>query len=348
MIRNKVVGLVLVVIGVSVAVGQVGRGPIVRPAPGGPGVKLPGRGRPGAKKVSVFDQFNKAQVAFVAAVENVKYGPVAKSYPPIYSLTITFGEVEALRGTPGEKPSLRYSARQVKKPTFPKGSKMLVAASRKQGSMLISAIVEASETNVATARKALAVPIGWSFEKGKVVSPWSKFGDNAWPKGAKPTSKTVCSKTGRPSLLAGQAIELTAKFVPPVKEIKWRNPNGDGEFKITVTNTSDQPVTVPALLATGEGDAQKILWAESLFALNKGKAFFLPGAGQVPADVKAATLKPRQSISTVVNTLRFVGVTWPRGGYRIYFQLCLGELSAEAQFYYYSMHHDPIRKAASD
>ena len=347
MIRKITVGLVLVGLAM-VAVGQVKRGPVVRPAPGRPAVGLPGRGGPAAKKVSVFDQFNKAQVAFVAVVENVKYGPVAMSMPPIYSLTITFSEVEALRGTPGEKPSLSYSARQKAKPTFPKGSKMLVAAASQQGRMRINTIIEASEENVAEARKGLAVPIGWSFEKGKVVSPWSKFGDNAWPKGAKPTSKTVCSKTGRPSLLAGQAVELTAKFVPPVKEVKWRNPNGDGEFTVTVTNTSDKPVTVPALLARGEGANQKILWAESLFALNAGKAFFLPGAGQVPADVHAATLKPNESVSTVINTLRFVGVTWPRGGYRIYFQLCLGELSAEAQFYYYSKHHDPIRKALSN
>ncbi len=347
MIRKMTVGVVLLALTV-ITVGQVKRGPVARPAPGRPGVKLPGRGGPAAKKVSVFDQFNKAQVAFIAVVEDVKYGPVAMSYPPIYNLTITFGEVQALRGTPGEKPSLHYSARQTKKPTFPKGSKMLVAASRQQGRMRISAIVEASEKNVAEADKALAVPIGWSFEKGNVVSPWSKFGENAWPKGIKLARKTVCSKTGRPALFAGEAVELTAEFVPPVKEVKWRNPNGDGEFKVTLTNTSDKPVSVPALLATRKGDKQKILWAESLFALNKGKAFFLPGAGQVPADAKAATLGPKESVSTVINTLRFVGVSWPRGGYRIYFQLCLGELSAEAQFYYYSKHHDPIRKALSD
>ena len=53
---------------------------------------------------------------------------------------------------------------------------------------------------------------------------------------------------------------MSAEPVPPVKEIKWTNPDGDGEYKITVTNTTDQPIEVPALLSDGD----KILWKESL------------------------------------------------------------------------------------
>ena len=37
---------------------------------------------------------------------------------------------------------------------------------------------------------------------------------------------------------------------------------------------------------------------------------------------------------------------WPKGGYRIEFQFCLGEKSATKSFYYLSKHHDAIRDAS--
>ena len=58
---------------------------------------------------------------------------------------------------------------------------------------------------------------------------------------------------------------------------------------------------------------------------------------------EATVLKPGESISTVVNALALKGPEWPRGGYRIAFQICLGEQSNVQSFYYMSRHHDPIR-----
>jgi hypothetical protein len=58
------------------------------------------------------------------------------------------------------------------------------------------------------------------------------------------------------------------------------------------------------------------------------------------------TLKAGQSISTVVNALALEGPTWPKGGYRIEFQFCLGERSSKQSFYYMSRHHDAIRAAS--
>jgi hypothetical protein len=138
-------------------------------------------------------------------------------------------------------------------------------------------------------------------------------------------------------------VTLAVEHVPPVKEIQWTNPDGDGQYKVTVTNSSDQPIRIPALLT----DGQRILWDESLVIICQGKAYPAPGAKGVTSPVQSAELAAGQSVSTVVNALRLDGPEWPRGGYRIEFQFCLGELSQTKSFYYMSRHHDPIRAALS-
>ena len=54
-----------------------------------------------------------------------------------------------------------------------------------------------------------------------------------------------------------------------------------------------------------------------------------------------------ESVSTVVNALQLSGPEWPRGGYRIEFQFCLGEKSQTKSFYYMSSHHDKVRAAVA-
>jgi hypothetical protein len=141
-------------------------------------------------------------------------------------------------------------------------------------------------------------------------------------------------------LPAGPQIRLDIEPVRPAKDIKWRNPDGDGEYEVTVTNTTDKTIQVPALLALGD----RILWSESLVILCQDKAYTVPGAESVPAGVTSFELAGGQSVSTVVDAFRLKGPEWPRGGYRIEFQFCLGELSQTKSFYYHSKHHDPIRQ----
>ncbi|MGC4003363.1 MAG: hypothetical protein QM811_09600 [Pirellulales bacterium] len=109
-----------------------------------------------------------------------------------------------------------------------------------------------------------------------------------------------------------------------------------------MTNTGKEAATIPALLT----DGKSILWANSLLIQSQKKVYRCPGETPPPANVASATLPPNESVSTVVDVLKLKGPDWPRGGSRIEFQFCLGELSKTKSLYYFSNHHDPIRDAA--
>ena len=129
--------------------------------------------------------------------------------------------------------------------------------------------------------------------------------------------------------------------VPPKKQLKYGNPDGDGEFTLTVKNATKETVKVPGLLT----DGKNILWDECLIIICNGKTYTHPDAKGVSGAVKPVTLKPGQSVSGRVHTFKLDGPKWPRGGYRLSFTFCLGEQSVSKSFYYLSRHHDPIRAA---
>lgn len=319
-----------------------------RPMPGRP-MPMPGRPRPGKPGKqgggSPFATFQQAQLVFTAELKKAKAGPVAKSYPPIYSHKLILLVKEVLRGElkAGQEITGHHSARQLKRPTFPVGELCIVAAQKSRGSLRVQLIRKAEPDVLKTARLATSLPMGWSIRDGKLLSPWAKLGAKAWPKIAAPAKgQTVCSVTGRPALLAGEGVKLKVEQVPPPIRIKWTNPDGDGKYRITVANTTGKPLAVPALLS----DGTKILWNESLVVICQGKARPAPGAKGVSAAPKPAVLKAGEEVSTTVNAFLLKNIRWPRGGYRIEFQFCLGELSSTQSFYYMSRHHDKIRAAA--
>src|SRR5262249_34482484 len=154
-------------------------------------------------------------------------------------------------------------------------------------------------------------------------------GAKAWPAGAKGKEPFRCAASGRPALLVGAGVEFTAEPVPPKVALKYGNPDGDGEYRVTVKNLTDKPVTVPALLSDGKAP----LWDESLVILCQGKVCTAPGAKGVARAAGRAVLKAGEWVSGVVNVLKLRGPEWPKGGYRIEFQFCLGEKSATKSFY---------------
>lgn len=317
--------------------------PGVRPLPGRlPGV-LPGRfpGRGPVKPQAV--NWAEKQIVVTGTVANIKQGPTSRSLPPIFNHTLTLDIDGVLRGDikPGANLTANHSARQVQKPVYPKG-KVIVAISKVRGSLRIEAVEAVDAKKLASIKLACELPMGWKNVNGKLTSPWAAQKKRAWPKAQETDAKYMCSVTGRPALLAGGVVNYTVEKVPPTKAIKWTNPDGDGQYKISITNPSAKPVTVAALRQAGK----RILWKESLVIMCQGKSYTVPGSIGLLRPTEAVTLKPGQSISTTVNALALVGPSWPKGGYRIEFQFCLGERSSKQSFYYMSRHHDAIRAAS--
>jgi len=292
------------------------------------------------------DPIMQSSILFTATLESAVAGPVAQSYPPIYTHTLTLTVQDVFRGelTAGQTLTANHQARQHKAPKFPVNKLCVVAVSNVREHFVVDDIQEATEELVNKARMAGKIPHGWKMTQNRPVSPWASMGKNFWPDTLRYDSdQLVCSKTGRPVLLAGQEITFSVEPVPPAKDIKWTNPDGDGLYKLTVTNTSSEPREVAALLT----DGNHILWNESVVILCQNKA--QPPAlcaKQIPKTVKPVTLEPGQTVSGEVNAFGIKGIEWPRGGYRIEFLFCLGEKSVKQSFYYMSKHHDKIREQA--
>ncbi len=288
--------------------------------------------------------FTSAQIVFAGTLTTQQEGPTGLSFPPMYTGRLTFTVDLVLRGNvPQGKPlTLGYVRRQEAAPSFPVGERCLVTASAGREGMQIVSVDKVTSAALEAAREAVAVPIGWVRQGGGWLSPWAGMGDAAWPKAAAAATGPSCARTGRPALLAGSGVTLAVEPVPPKQEIQWTNPDGDGEIRVTVSNPGREPVTVPALLRSGD----RILWEESLVLRCQNKAYMTPGARGVASAPDPVVLQPGESVSTVVNILRLEGPEWPRGGYRIEFQFCLGERSAIQSFYYMSRHHDRLREVA--
>jgi hypothetical protein len=307
--------------------------PPVKIAPVPP--ELAGKGAP---------NWSQSEFVFSAKLDQVVAGPVGRSFPPMYTHTLHFTVEKVLRGglKPGEKVVCSHAARQNNPPAFPEGKVCLVAARKTHGGMIALTVQEADDDAIAAATATCSLPLGWTMEGGKPVSPWAAQDAAVWPAGLGARAKVKCSKTGRPALMAGPSVTLAVEPVPPEKAIQWTNPDGDGLYKITATNTTNEPAKVPALLS----DGKNVLWEDSLVILCQGKPYVSPGSKGVAGRVQPAEIPAGGSVSAVVNVLRLDGPEWPRGGYRIEFQFCLGEKSQTKSFYYMSRHHDPLREAA--
>ena len=294
---------------------------------------------------STINAFLRAEILLAGRLEAATPGPQGLSMPPVHTTRLEVAVGKVLRGSvAGGRITAAHSARQVDPPSFPVGAECIVAARKdpRSGRIVAEAALKATPGLRRIAALAASLPLGWRAEKGGFVSPWAGLGAKAWPAGKARGDMHVCSTTGRPALLAGPGATLKVEPVPPRERIKWTNPDGDGEYRITVANTGAEAVSVPALLSLGG----RILWEESLVVLSQGKARPAPGAKGLVRAPGPAVLQPGQSVATVVNVMLLDGIEWPRGGYRVEFRFCLGELSSTQSFYYLSRHHDKVRDAA--
>jgi RNA polymerase sigma factor (sigma-70 family) len=289
----------------------------------------------------ILKKWGHAEVVVLATLEKVQPGGVMLSEPPVYNHTLYLQIRKAWRGSlkPEDKLTGRHAIKQSQEPSFPVGQACVVALKQLKDQWQVVAIAAATAELTAQVELACAVPVGWTMDQDRLLSPWAGLGKNAWPTAAKGQGCLSCAVTGRPALLVGKGIEFSVEMVRPPVAVN-ANPDGDGEYRISLKNTTDKAVALPALLS----DGQKILWEESLVILCQGKVYTAPGAVGVKQPPQAVTLKPGEAVSTVVNVLRLQGPEWPRGGYRIEFQFALGDKSATQSFYYTSKHHDPLRE----
>lgn len=280
-----------------------------------------------------------APLAFVAKLESVKAGPVAKSFPPIYSFTLTFTDAEKpLRGKLPDSLVFAHRVRAIDPPAYEAGAKYLVTAGGVDRPTIVE-LLPATKESIRAAKEAFALPIGWSQRDGKLISPWAARGEGYWPQDAKLSAELKCEQTGRPALLAGSEITIQVEQVPPKDKQEFKNPFGDGLFTVTVTNTGKTAATVPALITDGE----EIRWHESLVILCRDQPLLLPSTGPLKSPT-AVELKPGESVSTTIDTLLLSDeVQWPRGGSRVHFTFALGDIAAENFFYYFSNLHDALR-----
>lgn len=282
----------------------------------------------------------QAPLVFVATLKEAQAGPVAQSFPPIYTYRLTFDAADKpLRGTlPAKLGPLAFSHHGVDPPVLDVGGRYLVAAKFGEGAQVV-ALLPATAELVKQAGADLSLPIGWSKEGAKVVSPWAERGADFWPKAATITAEMKCSKSGRPALLAGEGIEIKVEQVPPKNLQEFKNPFGDGQFKLTVTNTGKMALSVPALVKDGD----EVRWHDSLVIVCDNKPYLLPSTGPLRKPL-SVELAPGESISTTIDTLLLPdNVPWPRGGSRIMFTFALGEAAADNFFYYFSNLHDGMR-----
>ena len=287
-------------------------------------------------------KWGKGDILVVADLTSAREGPSLPTNPPQYNTVLALTVSEPLRGALKKDDTASGNLRtKGEKPTLTVGKKHLVALTTDRGGYRVEAIEELTDDNLKDARAVAALPRGWSVEGKEFVSPWAALGKKAWPQGLEGKSAIRCARTGRPALPVGDEVEFSVEKVPPAKEIKFQNPDGDGEYKITLRNPTRKAVKIPALFS----DGQKVLWDESVVIVCQGKAYPAPGAAGLPEKARPVELKAGESISGTVNALRLQGPEWPRGGYRIEFLFCLGEKASNQSFYYYSKHHDAIRVA---
>jgi len=274
-----------------------------------------------------------------------------KSMPPINTYKLMFVNIRLLRGTIS---STEFSYQQKgahqqeeeKEPTI--GHTYMACLSDKKH---VKTLVEVDNDDCEEILQRAKMPLGWSKQLSNnnstddtYISPWPESPEPIdWHNHRLYLNSTKCSKSGRPLLVSGDDVTLECEPVESSNFIEFANPDGDGLFKLTVTNTSDETVQIPALLR--DPNTKEILWEESVYVITNTGNHFFPGFGHA-RETEATELGPKESVSAVLDTLTLKDMQWPQGGWRLQLTFCLGEKASDGSFYYIDSHHDAIRKVS--
>jgi hypothetical protein len=237
-----------------------------------------------------FDRYGSSEILLLGEVIECQEGPTARSYPPIYSVRLKVKVSEVLRGQVDvTKPlEIGYRQRGGAQPQYDAGQQVVIAGSvthraGKPMPMHAGAVIVPDEAELKAVRKIAALPLGWTFKDGKPLSPWAKIDGYRWP-----NSKLMqCAVTQHPAVLNPNVTMKVEPIIDPAKQIKWTNPDGDGEFRITLTNSADGRVLSGLFQVDGE-----VQWDQSLLILCQGKAHVLPGTTKPDSPIAVHYLEP--------------------------------------------------------
>lgn len=281
------------------------------------------------------------QHQLIGALKSVRTGPVGQSMPPLYTYTLTFEVVEVLRGDleVGDTLDFQYAERTNTPTVFETDTPYVLSARKVRDRMELLNLRSTANTDLDAFRALAVIPPGWQNIDGKPVSPWANLQGAKWPS---EVDGPHCDITGRPASALPDGVTFTVEALPPEQELQWTNPDGDGDYRVTLKNTTDAPVTIEALPAR-DGEA---LWVESVILQIQHRAYPAPGATGNWTDTEPAVLAPGESISGVIRAISVKGPQWPRGGNRVVINFILGDQMRSESFYYMSNHHDELRKSA--
>ena len=314
-----------------------------------------------SRKEKALECLAQTPIAFLGTITDVLPGISTRSMPPINHYKLRFQHIRSLRGSVSaqefsyhqrgggfthrhrnsDDSEASSSEEHVKEPTA--GVTYLACLSDDQH---INTLVELDQNTVEQLVQSSKMPLGWNRQdNGRYESAWqhSHAKHIKWHENPCFAQHEKCAKTGRPLLITSDEISVSCEPVHAAQTKEYQNPDGDGVFKLTVTNNSNRPIEIPALLR--DRRSKKVLWEESVFVITDAGNHFFPGHGQA-RDVEATLLEPHESISTKLDTLTLHGLSWPQGGWRLNLRFCLGDQATEGNYYYFTDHHESIRKKA--
>jgi len=320
-------------------------------------------------KEQAFTHLAQAPIAFIGTITEIIPGISTRSLPPINHYRLKLENLRFLRGSlAGIEFSYQQHGASLGQPNLPLevvkepavGVTYLACLNNDQH---INVLVELDNNTIEQLLQSTKIPLGWTKNSnGKYESPWqhSHTKKAKWYGHQRFADSNKCAKTGRPLLMTPDDITLSCQPVPATHTNEYKNPDGDGIrfsrtfiyfdfyilgiFKLTVTNNSNHPVEIPALLR--DSHSKRILWEESVFVITDAGNHFFPGHGQA-RDVEPVELEPEQSVSVQLDTLALHGLAWPQGGWRLHLQFCLGDKGVEGNYYYFTNHHEPLRKKSA-
>ena len=242
-----------------------------------------------------------------------------------------------------------YNGVHEEKPDFPDDEELVfIALAGTSSTKKLSYWESINATNAKRIKSLLDLPYGWTLNKqGKALSPWSEYGEQAHMGDA--NALVVCSGSGRGYSPADEGLTLSVSKIPSeFLQINNSNRDGDGFFSLKLRNSTEFPLSIPALRRNQDG----ILWKESLACLVSSttssitnNSVCLPKFSSLQdlKNTEPTTLEPGQEISTTVNPLLFSNFPEIAGYSQLSFRFCLGKTVALSTFYYNASYHDKIK-----